>query len=230
MPVNQISKTAILATFGLALTLSCSSRNDDPVSEPVFYEGETYQTVVIGKQTWMARNLNYDAPGSICYDNDPANCAIYGRLYNWVIAMALPEECEESECADQMKTPHQGICPDGWHVSSNEDWEELETYVTNKKGGQVARHLKAKNVWYIPSSQVVTDGKDSFGFAALPGGFGFGDASGNGKNIGDEGNWWTSSEDSIYEAFSWRMENYLVDMLNFSHWKTHFYSVRCVKD
>jgi len=59
-----------------------------PPSPPVTYEGETYQTVVIGEQVWLARNLNYAAPGSKCGDYDKLKdentsfCDTYGRLYN----------------------------------------------------------------------------------------------------------------------------------------------------
>jgi len=247
-----MKKFAKVATLGLALTFTfnCSSVDE---GDPVFYEGETYQTVVIGKQTWMARNLNYAVEGSRCYgdggqvyDMDKgdwitlstaeiqANCAKYGRLYNWVTAMVLPEECEENECADQIKTPHQGLCPDGWHISSNEDWEELENYVEKKKGDDraAAKYLKAKDVW--------RDGEDSFGFAALPGGFG-GTVEFY-RKIGEEANWWTSSEcdydDDTHgigvcypgKAFSWNMETYLVSLRNFIEEKFRLYSVRCVKD
>ena len=50
-------------------------------------DNQTYQTVTLGDQTWLAQNLNYETDDSWCFQDDPANCATYGRLYSWEAAM-----------------------------------------------------------------------------------------------------------------------------------------------
>jgi len=228
-----ISNNALLVIFGvaLALILSCSSDNEGGTSvvygTPVSYDGEIYETVVIGKQTWMARNLNYDAPGSVCYDNDSANCAIYGRLYKWTTAMDLPEECRgDSDCTDQIKKPHQGICPVGWHIPSVDDWNELDNYVKNWIGGMpwTGKYLRAKSGW---KESDWGDGEDSFGFAALPGGFSR--PSGSFEEGGCESIWWSSDFKNSYQSYYFTMSVLYVEIKG-GFWNTSSFSVRCVKD
>ena len=108
-------------------------------------DGQTYRTVPIGNQVWMAENLNYASPASICYGDDPKFCEKYGRLYEWNDA--------------------QDICPTGWHLPSRVEWWTL---VANA-GGQIEalRTLKSTSMW-ISSSDKNDMGIDSYGFSALP--------------------------------------------------------------
>jgi uncharacterized protein (TIGR02145 family) len=81
-------------------------------------DGQSYGTVTIGGRTWMAKNLNYNGYGGVCYDNQNSYCNEYGRLYNWEAAMSA--------------------CPNGWRLPRMNDWERL---------GDDARHLKANYGW-----------------------------------------------------------------------------------
>ena len=142
---------------------------------PVTYEGETYSTVVIGSQTWFAKNLNYNASGSKCYDDDPENCTKYGRLYDWYTAKTA--------------------CPNGWHLPSEDEWKTLK-YFVDRSWISVGEKLKATDGWRDcgPSGS----GKrylceDSYGFSALPGGSGW--WTGGFDDVGDRGGWWSASDD-----------------------------------
>jgi len=106
-------------------------------------DGKTYKTVVIGTQTWMAENLNYEISNSWCYGNKEENCEKYGRLYTWAAAMSA--------------------VPNGWHLPTNEEWGILATNV----GGvaNAGTKLKSKNGWNSGN------GTDDYGFAAFPAGY-----------------------------------------------------------
>jgi uncharacterized protein (TIGR02145 family) len=165
-----------------------------------------YKTVKIGEQVWMAENLNYhgsDGYLGLCYDKKPEHCKKYGRLYSW----------------NEAKT----ACPSGWHLPSDDEWEELIDFAG---GDEVAgKKLKAKKGWPEYDCRYTTEDDrgrttkhdvctDEFGFAALPGGIGeFGndfDGGGDGgvfagfrggpserfggDNEGNYGIWWSATE------------------------------------
>jgi len=141
-----------------------------------------YKTLKIGKQTWMAENLNHEAKGSKCYDNKPDNCQKYGRLYDWKTAKAA--------------------CPKGWHLPSNDEWHTLVNFAG---GDEIAgKKLKSKSGWSKNGN-----GTDAFGFSALPGGFwltmgqygGFAD-------VGNSGGWWDS--DGVCPTMSESMDMGLI--------------------
>ena len=102
-------------------------------------DGQTYNTVQIGDQCWFSENLNYGTytQGDVhatdngvvekyCYNNNTDNCDIFGGLYTWREMMDLPNACETTSCAAQISSNHQGICPPGWHVPTDDEFKILE--------------------------------------------------------------------------------------------------------
>jgi uncharacterized protein (TIGR02145 family) len=154
-------------------------------------DGKIYKTVTIGKLTWMAENLNYSdsvaTPSlkgkSWCYDNVAANCDVTGRLYTWAAAIdsvklandtANPQTCgeghvcypdicgKETSCSQPVVL--QGVCPDGWHLPRQDEWDML----INEVNGTPEEKLLSQTGWYCK-------GTDTFGFSVIPSGFGGGD-------------------------------------------------------
>ena len=127
-------------------------------------DGKTYKTVVIGKQTWMAENLNFETRFSYCYENNDENCAKYGRLYKWEFAMEA--------------------CPAGWGVPSLEEFQALVAAV----GGlpMAGKVLKSTEGWKDGGN-----GSDEYGFAALPAGYMQEDSTFH--NEGEYAQFWSTS-------------------------------------
>jgi uncharacterized protein (TIGR02145 family) len=107
----------------------------------VSYDGRSYRALQIGTQCWFAENLDVGSmlpsqstppsdPGAVekwCLGNSPANCAAYGGLYSWTEAMAG----STTEGA-------QGICPAGWRIPSDLDWQVLELQLFEMTVNQLA--------------------------------------------------------------------------------------------
>ena len=105
-------------------------------------DGQSYKTVTIGSQTWMAENLNYKTDKSYCYGDVESNCSKYGRLYM----------CE-------VETP----CPSGWHLPTKAEFETLLSAV----GGESTAGAKLKSTSGWSNSG---NGTDAYSFSALPAG------------------------------------------------------------
>jgi uncharacterized protein (TIGR02145 family) len=143
------NNTIFTATIALALTFTTTAfaQQKGTFTDP--RDKKKYNTVKIGDQTWFAENLNYSGTASntegACYDNKPANCTKYGRLYTWNFL----------------------ICPKGWHAPNKEEWQKLIDFAGGKE--EAGKNLKAKNGWDKHEGNP-GNGVDKFGFAALPGG------------------------------------------------------------
>jgi hypothetical protein len=92
-----------------------------------------YKTAEIGGQLWMAENLNYNDPASGCEPSLEA-CK-NGRSYSWAVAMALDNSCNTKVCRSQIRANHRGVCPVGWHIPSNAEWEGKSDKIFYKIGG-----------------------------------------------------------------------------------------------
>ena len=203
-------------------------------------DGNAYDTVVIGTQVWMSKNLRVSKyrngdpiPTNLSnttwssttsgayaiYNNTMANDSIYGKLYNWY-AVADPR----------------GLCPVGWHVPSDAEWQTLETALgmpaaeLNNTGGRgsaqnVGGKMKSVSpLWLSPN----TGATNSSGFSGLPGGYR--DNLGSYDAVGYDGYWWSSTQSSA--TYAWYRFLYYANgnVYRLNYAKRYGFSVRCVRD
>ena len=219
----------------------CGGKTFDP--SKVFCDdrdSSVYGYVQIGSQIWMAENLNYDynqnTAKSYCYDDDTANCTTYGRLYTWAAAMDSAavfaddgKGCGYKATCTAADTVR-GVCPEGWHLPSSDEWSALEKSVAeslyNGETENVGYALKSTSGWTEYDGK--TGGSDAFGFGALPAGFrtNFGMF----YHVQSIAYFWSSTESSA-NAASRRYLDYAGSGLRTSYSsKDIARSVRCVKD
>ena len=195
-------------------------------------EGNSYKTVYIGTQQWMAENLkvskysdgttipnvndgeewsNLTSGAWTYYNNDVANNAKYGKLYNWY-------------AVSKISNGNKNVCLTGWHVPTDGEWTVLTDYlgVESIAGG------KMKEVGTISWNSPNTDATNTSLFSALPGGFR--PYNGFYYNIGSNGYCWSSTEDNTSNAWL-RVLRYNdgIAIRVFNH-KRNGLSVRCLRD
>lgn len=199
----------------LIVILGFSNSNSQTVTD---IDGNVYNTIKIGNQTWMAENLRVthspDGRDIFYYDynDDDSDVEIYGRLYEWVRAMHTLQE-EGS----------QGICPDGWHIPSDSEWNELANVLggSNTAGGK----MKVAGNEYFEAPN--TGATNSSGF--------------NGRAAGewDGSKYWLRGKYSIFWSSSSTGSNtalyrYLsyqdAKLTSYNYFKTLAYSIRCLKN
>jgi uncharacterized protein (TIGR02145 family) len=197
----------------------------------VSHDGYDYSTVLIGEQCWFSENCRYlpeVSPSSEGSETDPyyyvydyqgtdveeaqatANYETYGVLYNWSAVMT------------------EGICPSGWHVASDDDWQTMEISLgmalsevsdSGWRGTDQGYQLKSTSLWNSNEN-----GSNSSGFNGLPGGI---KDSWNFTTIGNDGAWWSTSN---LESWTRRLQYDFNGVYRLNNDISFGYSARCVQD
>lgn len=177
-------------------------RITQPEPECVDVDGNSYHIVEVGEQTWMSENLRVtknpkgEKIEAFVYENDSSKKEEFGLLYTWNVAMN-----------DSTKESSQGICPDGWHIPSYIEWQELFDnypadsigyFLTDERG-----HMRIKMTGF--KSSHTFHGKDYYA------------------------NFWTSTK---YGDNAWKIDIYnnSAGVYRYHGKLDNAYSIRCVKD
>ena len=199
-------------------------------------DGNTYKTVIIGTQQWMAENLrvskyndgtpipnvtdasqwsnltNLKSGAWVYFNNDATNNAKYGKLYNWyAISPSI--------------NGNKNVCPVGWHIPTDAEWKVLTDFLggVNFAGGKM-KEVGTTN-WNSPN----TDATNISLFTGLPGGLRVG--NGNYDGIGRFGQWWSSTGDNNTNYASYiGLKGNNGNIENSSNFMSFGISVRCIKD
>lgn len=225
------------------------------------YDGNTYNAVVIGEQVWMQTNLRttHYADGveiplgddksmteGFCYypNGDMNNVPDYGYLYNWKAAM------RDESATDENPSNVQGICPTGWHVPSNAEWQQLIEYVSAHDEyccdgcpDNIAKALATTTRWHTSSNGCAvgyaSGNNNATGFSALPAGALSTYTSG--PDVADDhfsysilfGRYtafWSTTENGSTDAYFYKISSFSSKLQKDFDYKFDGISVRCLRD
>ena len=209
------------------------------------YDLNVYNTVQIGNQCWMRENLRstHYADGTAIAAGTTSSTTTayyyplqgdftYGYLYNWKAVM------RNSSNSQSNPSGVQGVCPNGWHVPSDAEWDELQNYVSsqshylcNGDNNNVAKALAAKTGW-VSSTGTCAVGNiqvsnNATGFSALPAGHNYG---GSYTNYGTAATFWSSTEAGSANTFDRSVDYSNAVFTRSNHPKGYGFSVRCLRD
>jgi uncharacterized protein (TIGR02145 family) len=225
--IEDVPQTNEIYWFEITEGIPC------PGIPTVTYEGQVYNTVLIGSQCWLKENLNVGIRingseemsnnGTIekyCCDDNEVNCDEYGALYQW------------NEMMQYTTTQGtQGICPDGWHLPTEDEWCTLTIYIdptvncntTGYSGTDGGCKMKSTSGWYWNGN-----GSDAYGFSSLPGGYR--SIYGSFGYVEEGAYFWSSTEGYSSNAGTRRLRYNRSEVGRDYFYKECGFSVRCVKD
>ncbi len=245
-----MNKITLFFLFLIVANLICAQEQcpEAPILTDV--DGNVYQTVKIGQQCWMKENLRTTkyADGTLIPsgkinsfseairfypNNSPSTKNSFGLLYNWIAVMNNDNQNMSN------RSEVQGICPDGWHVPSDKEWEQLLSYVNSQNSykcnsnGAIAKAMCSTTGWNksilfcaVGNNQGTNNASH---FSALPAG----NYIDNGLilDFGGSACFWSSTEEDTDYASCFLFYNDSPDVrTDLVVKKSCGFSVRCVKD
>ncbi len=263
---NPTHTYSTAGTYTVSLTVSNAYGSDIEIKENFItvnlqsetvtdIDGNTYATVTIGNQTWMAENLKVthypngdpiplvtdntawgnlqgnNTDDAYCYYNNNANgeADTYGALYTYAAAIGDNWERDLVE--------NQGVCPDGWHLPSDAEWKTLEMTLgmsqseadnTGWRGTNQGSKLAGNADLWNNGALETNSEFGSSGFTALPGGYR--GSSGSFYGVGNGGYWWSATENGSSYAYYRRLYYDSSEVDRDSNLKSYGFSVRCLRD
>lgn len=224
----------MMITMLLFFSVGCRPEPDPPPDPtPVLgqmtdaRDNQTYQTVTLGDQTWLAQDLNYETGDSRCYNDDPANCDTYGRLYDWDLALTA--------------------CPSGWHLPSDAEWSTLITHLDPDAVPPSDTKIVEESLWAGGMLKATGNLRDATGlwnypnvgatnasqFSAVPGGVCYDDGSCD--VMGRHAIYWTATENEDskvwFRVLDYGLKSfYRAEEEQWSMERETMLQVRCVED
>lgn len=202
-------------------------------------DGNVYSVVQIGTQVWMAENLRYLPSVSesttesttdsyfyvygyngtdIVAAKSTTNYSTYGVLYNW------PAVMHGANSSSSNPSNIQGVCPNGWHVPSVAEWNQLATFLGGSTVAGGALKQTGTMLWNSPN----TGATNSSGFSARPSGKldswdGF-------DGLGNYGHWWTATEDDEFNSTAFDLGYNYSQLFSEEVAKSYGFCVRCISN
>ena len=236
---NMIIRKSDQSTITVPISKIDSVYYENKVTD---YDGNTYNTVQIGTQVWMAENLkvthyphgdaiplvidntawknlesNSTADAYCFYNNN--NTTNYGALYTYAAAIGDKWTRDLKE--------NQGVCPDGWHLPTNTDWDVLNTYLGTNAGSKLAGNAA---LWKGTSSSLEQSADfGTSGFSALPSGYRY-YLYGKFTSLGTFTHWWSATQLDYSKAYNRYLNYNNTDINSYNKGKSSGYSVRCIRD
>ncbi len=218
----------IFYIFSYSFSITAMAQNQQETSTLTDVDGNTYKTIKIGGQWWMAENLkvkhyrNGDpipyveskkdwsclTSGAHCYyDNNGINIKPYGALYNWYAV-----------------NDSRGLAPEGWHIPSDEEWQDLVEYLGGIENAGGKLKAAGLEMWKDPNIKAT----NASGFTALPGGYR--DETGYFSRTAFYAFFWSATEENFFRSWYRSLRYFYADVSHYKYHKGSGLSIRCVKD